>query len=163
MHRVNFQILSFPLVYKFLRILFILCSIFEYINALNLASSIGLLRSNDRFVWVKTNFNPSKRDCSELKGACQQRADTEQQVCLMMLFDDVALVLARPCRPETILFRWMKIETTQLLFVQSMLNRSSDLSGHVKLAKFRLFIYSKLEPKINKPYGNLYISGKPRV
>ena len=29
---VNFQIISFPLVYTFLQILFILCSIFEYIN-----------------------------------------------------------------------------------------------------------------------------------
>ena len=79
------------------------------------------------------------------------------------LFIGVALVLSRPFQPETILFRWMKIETTQLLFVQSMLNRSSDLSGPIKQAKFRLFIYSKLEPKINKIYRNLYISEKPRV
>ena len=56
----------------------------------------------------------------------------------------------------------MKIETTQLLFVQSMLNRSTDLSGRIKLAKFG-FVYSQLEPKINKIYRNLYISGKPRV
>ena len=56
---------------------------------------------------------------------------------------------------ETILFQWMKIETTQLLFVQSMLNRSSDLSGCTRLAKFWLFINSKLEPKINKNYRNL--------
>ena len=76
---------------------------------------------------------------------------------------DVVLVLARSFQPETILFRWMKIETTQLLFVQSMLNRSSDLSGRMKLAKFKLFIYSKLEPKINKIYRNLYVSEKPRV
>ena len=71
--------------------------------------------------------------------------------------------MARPFQPKTILFQWMKIETTQLLFVQSMLNRSSDLSGRMKLAKFTLFIYSKLEPKINKIYRNLRISGKPRV
>ena len=57
----------------------------------------------------------------------------------------------------------MRIETTQLLFVQWMLNRSSDLSDRIKLAKFRLFIYSKLEPKISKIYRNSYISGKPRV
>ena len=81
---------------------------------------------------------------------------------------DVSLVLARPFKPKTILFRWMKIEAKQLeamqlLFVQSMLNRSSDLSSRIKLAKFRLFIYSKLEPKINKIYRNLYISEKHRV
>ena len=52
------------------------------------------------------------------------------------------------------LFRWMKIETTQLLFVQSLLNQLSDLSDHIKLAKVRLFIYSKLEPE-NKQ--NLWI------
>ena len=76
---------------------------------------------------------------------------------------DVALVLARPFQPKAILFQWMKIERTQLHFVQSMLKRSSDLSGRKQLAKFRLFIYSKLEPKINKIFRNLYISGKPRV
>ena len=32
------------------------------------------------------------------------------------LFTDVALVLARPFQTETILFQWMKIETTRLLF-----------------------------------------------
>ena len=68
------------------------------------------------------------------------------------LFIDVALVLKRPFQPRTILFRWMKIETTQLLFVQSMLNRLSDLSGRIKLAKIGLFIYSKVEPK---PQGRL--------
>ena len=31
----------------------------------------------------------------------------------------------------------------------------------MKLAKFRLFIYPKLKPKINKIYKNMYISGKP--
>ena len=53
----------------------------------------------------------------------------------------------------------MKIETTQLLFVQSMLNRSSDLSGRMKLVKFGLFIYSKLEPKTTK-FIEIYISMK---
>ena len=56
----------------------------------------------------------------------------------------------------------MKIETTQLLFGQSMLNQSFDLRGGIELAKFRLFIYSKLEPEINKIYRNFSISGKPR-
>ena len=51
------------------------------------------------------------------------------------------LVLVRPFQPETILFRWMKTETAQLVFVQSMLNLSSDLIGRIKLVKFRfLFI-----------------------
>ena len=66
------------------------------------------------------------------------------------LFIHVALMLARPFQSETILFRSMKIETMQLLFVQSILNRSSNLSGRIKLAKIRLLIYSKLEPKIHK-------------
>ena len=47
--------------------------------------------------------------------------------------------------------------------LKSVLNPSSDLSGRIKLAKFRLFIYSKLEPKRNKLDRDLYISGKPRV
>ena len=70
------------------------------------------------------------------------------------LFIDIALVLARPFQSETILFRWMKMETMQLLFVQSLLNRSSDLSDPIKLTKIRLFIHSKLEPKINKIFRN---------
>ena len=79
------------------------------------------------------------------------------------LFNDVALALARPFQTETILFRWMKIETMQLLFGQWMLNRSSDLRGGIELAKFRLFIYSKLEPEIKKNYRNFPTSGKPRI
>ena len=80
---VSFQLSDpgFSLVCKFLRILFILCSIFEQIKLLNLVSFIGPRRSNDRFVWMKTTlfiFFPSKRDCSKLKGACQPRADTGQ-------------------------------------------------------------------------------------
>ena len=108
-------------------------------------------------------FHPSKPDCSRLKSACQRCADTGNHQKGRGLFIDVALVLARPFQTETILFRWMKIETTQLIFLQSMLNRSSDLSGRIKLAKFRLFIYSNLDPKLNKIYRNIYISGKPRV
>ena len=72
------------------------------------------------------------------------------------LFIDVALVLAKSFQPETILFRWMKIETTQLLFVQSVVNQSSNLSDCIKLAKFSLLIYSKQEPKVSKIYRNLY-------
>ena len=97
-------------------------------------------------------FHPLRRDCSRLKGASQHRADTGQTSKGWGLFIDVSLVLARAFQYETILFRWMKIEITQLLFVQSMLNRSSHLSHRMKLAKLRLFIYSKLEPKISKIY-----------
>ena len=79
------------------------------------------------------------------------------------MFTDVALALARPFQTETILFQWMKIKTTRLLFGQSMLNRSSDLRGCTELAKFRLFIYSKLEPEINKIYRNFSTHGKPRI
>ena len=79
------------------------------------------------------------------------------------LFTDVALALTRPFQTETILFQWMKTEATRLLFGQSMLNRSSDLRGGIELAKFRLFIYSKLQPEINKIYRNFSTSGKPRI
>ena len=44
-------------------------------------------------------------------------------------------------------------------FIQ--MNRSFDLSGPTELAKFRVFIYSKMEHKTNKIRGSLYISGKP--
>ena len=40
----------------------------------------------------------------------------------------------------------MKIE--KIIFNQK--NRSFDLSGPIKLATFRVFIYSKMEHKINK-------------
>ena len=116
-----------------------------------MASFIGQLRSihldKNHFFY----FCPSKRDCSKLKGVWQRRGNHPKG---QGFFIGVAMVSARPFQPETILFRWMKIETTQLLFVQSMLNRSSDLSGRIKLAKFRLFIYSKLE------FIEVYISVK---
>ena len=80
------------------------------------------------------------------------------------LFTDVALALARPFQTKTILFQWLKIETTQLLFGQSMmLNRSSDLRGSIELAKFRQLIYLKLDPEINKIYRYFSTSGKPRI
>ena len=79
------------------------------------------------------------------------------------LFTDVALALARPFQTETILFRWTKIETTQVFSVQSMLNRSSDLRSSIKLANFRLFLYSKLEPAINKIYRAFSTNGKARI
>ena len=107
-------------------------------------------------------FHPSKRDCSRLKSSCQRLADTGQPSKEpRFVYWHIALVLARPFQPKTILFRRMEIETTELLFVQSMLNRSSDLSGRIKLVKLKLFIDSKLEPKINKIYRNIYIGGKP--
>ena len=97
-------------------------------------------------------------------GQFYRGAEIKWSVCLDKThFFYYVLVLARPFQPETILFWWMQIGTTQLLFVQSMLNRSSDHSGLIKLAKFRLFIYSKLEPKIDKIYRNFCISEKPRV
>ena len=166
MYLFNCQIVGFSLVYKFLRILFILCSIFEQIKTLNLASFIGPLRSNDRFAWIKITFSVFiHRNAIVLnwKALASNALIPGNHQKGPGLFIGVALVLARPFQPQTILFRWMKIETTQLLFVQSMLNRSSNLSGSIKLAKFRLFIYSKLEPKINKSYRNLYVSEKLRV
>ena len=45
-----------------------------------------------------------------------------------------------------------------MVFIQT--NRSFDLSGPIKLAKFRVFIYSKIEHKISKIRRNLYTSGK---
>ena len=42
-------------------------------------------------------------------------------------------------------------------------NRSFDLSCPIKLAKFRVFIYSKMERKINKIDRNLYTSEMPSI
>ena len=102
---------------------------------------------------------------SELKAACHRRADTEQPVRLMTLFNEVCLITLPWCwqgpfNPKQSCFE--DENRNNVAAFSSMSNRSSDLSGRIKLAKFRLFIYSKLEPKI-KVYGNLYISGKPRV
>ena len=62
--------------------------------------SFGTVLDRNHFFY----FHPSKQNCSGLKGACQRRADTGQSVCLMALFNDVALMLARPFKLETILF-----------------------------------------------------------
>ena len=123
-----------------------------------MASFIGPLRSNDGFVWIKTTFAIfiHRTRLFRIEKLLQPSKGPR-------FVTDVALVLAKPFQPETILFRSMKVETTQLLFVQSVLNRSSDLRDSLKLARFRLFIYSKLEPKTSTIYGSLYISGKPRV
>ena len=51
----------------------------------------------------------------------------------------------------------MSIDENRNNAVQSMLNRSYDPIGRIKLAKFRLFIYSKLDLKI-KRFIELYIS-----
>ena len=53
----------------------------------------------------------------------------------------------------------MKIE--KVVFIQT--NRSFDLSGPIKLAKFRVFIYSKMEHEINKIRRNLYNSEKLKI
>ena len=53
----------------------------------------------------------------------------------------------------------MKIE--KVAFIQA--NRTFDLTGPIKLAKFRVFICSKMEHKINKIRRNLYTSEKPRI
>ena len=121
MDLVNCQILGFPLVYEFPRILFILCSIFEYINTLNLVSFIEPLRSNDRFVWIKNTSIFVHRNAIVLdrKALANDALTPGNHQKGRGLFIDVA----RPFQPETILFRWLKIETTQLLFVQLMLNR----------------------------------------
>ena len=42
-------------------------------------------------------------------------------------------------------------------------NRSFDLIGPIKLAKFRMFIYLKMEHKVDKNRRNLYTSGKSRI
>ena len=63
--------------------------------------------------------------------------------------------LASAFQSRTFTFRWMKID--KMVFIQT--NRSFDLSGPIKLAKFRVFIYSKMEHKINKIRRNLCTSG----
>ena len=46
---------------------------------------------------------------------------------------------------------------------QIQTNRSFDLSDPIKLATFSVYIYSKMEHKINKIRRNLYTSGKLRI
>ena len=53
----------------------------------------------------------------------------------------------------------MKLEKV----VSIQVNRSFDLSGPIKLAKFKVFVYSKMEHKISKIRRNLYASEKPRI
>ena len=59
-------------------------------------------------------------DCFKWKGACQTPGNHQKG---QGLFIGVALVLARLFQLETILFRWMKMETTQpylgCLFIQN--------------------------------------------
>ena len=81
-----------------------------------MSSFIVLLRSNDRFVWIKTIFsifihgNAIVLDLKAMAPGNHQKGRG--------LRSDVALVLARPFQPEIIMFQWMKIETTQMLLVQ---------------------------------------------
>ena len=122
--------------------------------------------SNDWFTWITTTFSSFiHRNMIILNGKelANDALTLDNLKKGQGWFIGIVLVLARPFQPKTILFRWMKIETMQLLFVQPILNQSSDLSGCIKLAKSRLLTYSKLEPKINKIYRNVYISEKPRV
>ena len=101
-------------------------------------------------------FHPSKRDCSRLKGACQQRADTGKpskgSSFVYWCCCGVGKALSTRNNPVS-----MDENRNNVLFLQSMLNRSSDPSGRIKLAKFWLFIYSNLDPKINNIYRNLYL------
>ena len=54
-----------------------------------------------------------------------------------------------------------RVKIEKVVFIQA--NRSFDLSGPIKLAKFRVYIYSKMEHKINKIRRNLYTNEKPRI
>ena len=126
MYLFSCQILGFSLVYKFVYFMLHL-RINENPNS---ASFIGPLRSNDRFVWIKTTFSIFiHRNATVLnrKALANDPLTLGNHQKDRGLFIGVAVVLARPFQPETILFRRMKIETTQLLFVQSMLNRSSRI------------------------------------
>ena len=57
----------------------------------------------------------------------------------------------------------MDEKNERVAFIQ--MNQSFDFSGPTKMAKFRVFIYLKMEPKRNKICRNLYAmaSGKPRI
>ena len=94
-----------------------------------------------------------KQDCFGLKGPCQHQGNVNKQTSTVLM---VALCQHVVGKHLSIAFRWMKIE--KVVFIQ--LNRSSDLSCPTKLAKFRLFIYSKMEHKINKKFIEIHIPVK---
>ena len=105
-----------------------------------MVSFIGPLRSNDRFGWIKTIlsiFIHRNVVVLDSKALASDALTLGNRHTSRGVFSDVALVLARPFQPETILTHWMKIETAQWVIEQMI-----DLSSCIKLAKFRLFIYS---------------------
>ena len=106
-----------------------------------------------------------RASCSKLKGASQRRADTGQ-LSKGSRFDHwrcscVGKALSTWNNPVSMDENSNKVAAFCSINIELII--SDDLSGRIRLAKFRLFMYSKLEPKINKIYRNLYISEKPRV
>ena len=74
-----------------------------------MASFIGPLRSNDRFVWIKTTFSifiHRNAIVPDRKALANDALTPDNHQKGRGLFIHVALVLGRPFRPETILFQW---------------------------------------------------------
>ena len=114
------------------------------INNLNLASFIWLLRSEDRINidWTKiscvvSTFIHLNRIVSGWNGLTNTKATSINKPQPFGWLPGVRATLASAFQSRTIAFQWMKIE--KVVLIQT--NRSFDLSGPIKLAKFRVFIY----------------------
>ena len=73
------------------------------------------------------------------------------------LFTDVALVLGKALSTQNNPVLKDENRNNAAAFVQLVLNQSSDLSSHIKLAKFRLFINQNWSLKFKK-IVEIYIS-----
>ena len=87
-----------------------------------------------------------------MKGTCQHQGNVNNQTSTLLIVSQCQSVVGKRLQSRTIAFRWMKIE--KVAFIQA--NRSFDLSGPIKLVNVRVFIYSKMERKINNSYKFIY-------
>ena len=104
-------------------------------------------------------FHPSKHDCFELKGPYQHQGNIVKQTSLNKLVVWCQGVIGKCLSVQNNCVAMD--ENRKVIFIQ--MNQSFDFSGPIKLTTFRVFIYSKMEHKINKIHRNLYTSGKLRI
>ena len=104
-------------------------------------------------------FHPSKQDCFGLKGPCQHQGNLNKQTSAFFMVARCQRVVGKHLSIQN--NRVSIDENRKSGFIQA--NRPFDLSGPIKLAKFTVFIYSKMEHKINKIRRNVYTSEKPSI
>ena len=104
-------------------------------------------------------FSSNETGLFWVERALPHQGNVNKQTSTLLMVAWCQASLASAFQSRTIAFRWMKI--VKVVFIQA--NRSFDLSSPIKLAKFRVFIHSKMEHKINKIRRNLYTSEKPGI